>query len=230
MQQKSIILVLVISLVVLIGGALLYSTNSTVADEELLQLAEKAKGSEAATVVLREYSDFQCPACASFAPVMEELAEKYPDTLRIEFHHYPLPMHRNAVTASQAAEAAGVQGKFWEMHDLLFAKQNEWSPSINPRSAFVSYATELGLDVERFSRDMNSNQIRQVVRDETQAGRELAVDATPTFYLNGEKMELTSFPGFINEIEVALGVADPAFETAPTSETPADDTNVKFGF
>lgn len=210
-MQKATIAIVVISFLALLGGAFVLSqSESGAGTTEPLVLAEKVKGNPEGEVVVVEYSDFQCPACAAFAPVVEEMLAEYGDRVRLEYRHFPLiTAHPNARPAAQAAEAAGVQGKFWEMHDLLFERQSAWSSSINPQNQFANYAEELGLDVEKFRNDSNSRQIRDVVQDEMRAGREF-VTGTPTILINGEKLEPLTYEGFTATIEAALGIAPEA--------------------
>src|SRR5687767_12996202 len=105
------------------------------------------RGPENAKITLVEFGDYQCPSCKAFHPVVQELLTRYPQQVRLEFHHYPLiSIHPNAMAASLAAEAAGEQGRYWEMHDLIFELQDEWSRKPNAEPDFVAMATRLGLD------------------------------------------------------------------------------------
>lgn len=224
-MEKSSLVIIAVSFIVLLGGALVYSAVKGGTTDEAVTLAEKVKGNPEATVVLSEYSDFQCPACAKFTPILKEIMDTYGDQIRFEYHHFPLiSIHPSAELAARVSEAAGAQGKFWEMHDLLFERQTSWSQNINPKNLFTSYAEELGLDIDKFNRDLNSKTVREAVQNDMREGRTLLINATPTFYLNGEKIEITTYDNFKKQIEVAIGV------TAPddTTETPA--TDVEFGF
>lgn len=219
MEQKHIIIALVASFMILIGGAVVFSSSQNASSNEGVVLAEKVKGNPESEVVLAEYSDFQCPACAGFGPTIKELMDKHGDKLRFEYHHFPLiQIHQNAALAAQATEAAGVQGKFWEMHDMLFERQAAWSSSISARNAFVSYAEELGLDTEQFERHLSSTVIRDQVRAELREAQSLGLTGTPSFFLNGEKMEIETYADFINQVEVALGVADEAVDVSAAPE------------
>lgn len=143
---------------------------------------------ESAKVVITEYSDFQCPACAYFHPIVEKLKENYGDRLEVNYRYFPLNSHQYAALAARAAEAARNQGKFDAMHDLLFENQERWSGSGNPQPIFVNYAREIGLDVEQFKSDLNSAETQQAVMQQKQEGVERGVNSTPTFYINGEKV------------------------------------------
>lgn len=146
----------------------------------------KAEGS---TVTLVEYADFQCPACGAYHPLVKQLQADYAGKITFVFRHFPLSIHPNAVPASLAAEAAGAQGKFFEMSDLIFTRQEAWSGSSNPDEIFVTYATELGLDVEKFKTDMASAELKQKIVDSFKGGQKAKVSGTPTFFLNGAKLE-----------------------------------------
>ncbi len=198
----------VLALVLIVGGAVWLSRslgNSTEGDlKNPVTSDDHMKGSADAAVTLVEYSDFQCPACAAFAPVVKQLAEEYGDKIRIVYRHFPLPQHGNAKPAAYAAEAAGLQGKFWEMHDLIFERQGEWSAASDPMPLFLSYASALGLDEQKFSSDMNSADTKQRVERDFFGGVESRIAATPTFFLNGKKMtNPRSYDEFKQQIESA---------------------------
>ncbi len=142
---------------------------------------------ESKPVTLIEYSDFQCPACAAYYPVIKQLEKDFPN-ISIVYRHYPLTQHTNAKVASQAAEAAGAQGKFWEMHDLLFDNQTAWSEDRNPESIFTAYAKNLGLDLEKFKTDSNSIKTKTKIESDI-AGGGKEISGTPTFFLNNQKIQ-----------------------------------------
>lgn len=147
------------------------------------------KGSEEALVTLVEYGDFQCPACAAYNPIVNQLAEEFGNDVKIVFRHFPLrSIHRHAQISSQAAEAAGAQGKFWEMANLLFERQKDWANVRDPRSLFAEYAEELGLNREQFESHMNSDEARNRVNADYDGGFAAGINSTPTFYIDGEKI------------------------------------------
>lgn len=147
------------------------------------------RGNGEGKVVMVEYSDFQCPACATYEPLVKRLLEEQEDTVAFVYRQYPLiSIHANAQLAAQAAEAAGVQGKFWDMHDKLFVEQTTWAGATDPTSVFVQYATDMGLDAEKFTADLTSDQVKSVVAEDVASGNRLGIQATPTFYVNGKKM------------------------------------------
>jgi protein-disulfide isomerase len=142
-----------------------------------------AKGSGSIEIV--EFSDFQCPACMSIQAPLQELLTKYGEKISFVYRHFPLTtIHPFAMQAAYASEAAGKQGKFFEMHDMLFARQASWSTS-NPESTFVTYAKELGLDTERFVSDMKSKEVKDIVSNDSLAATRFRIRGTPTFFVNG---------------------------------------------
>lgn len=188
----------------LIIGSVIYSSSVTSQSNEGVEIKAHVKGDPEAIVKLVEFSDFQCPACASFQPVIKEIMEELGSGVSLEYKHFPLPMHPYAERAARAAEAAGQQDAFFAYHDKLFENQAVWSRSPNPNVMFFQYAEELGLDMEQFKRHLNASALRDKVRAEQQEGRALNVTGTPTFFLNGERMQITTFEDFYNQIVSAL--------------------------
>jgi len=147
------------------------------------------KGSQTAKVTLIEYSDFQCPACAAYFPIVKSLEQKYGDKIAIVYRNYPLTqIHQNAQISAQAAEAANLQGKFWEMHDILFDRQSSWSTAGNVKQTLTDFAKELQLDEKKFSDDLNSSAVKDRVTKDVTSGNAVGVTGTPTFFLNGKKL------------------------------------------
>ncbi|HZH34782.1 MAG TPA: thioredoxin domain-containing protein, partial [Pyrinomonadaceae bacterium] len=144
-----------------------------------------ARGANNALVTLEECADFECPSCAVFQPTLQEVKTIYGDRVRIIFRQYPLQMHPKAYDASRAAEAAGMQGKFWEMSDKLFQKQKDWKMLPDHRAEYANYAKELGLDVEKFKSDMIGQVASQRVAADKKRGDELGIRSTPSVFLNG---------------------------------------------
>ncbi|HEX8284734.1 MAG TPA: thioredoxin domain-containing protein [Pyrinomonadaceae bacterium] len=166
------------------------------------------KGGATAKVTLEEFSDFQCPACGALEPGLRRVSKDYGDRVRLIFRNFPLSGHRYAFQASRAAEAAGQQGKFWEMHDMLYDNQKEWSDAMEPRVQFDSYATRLGLDVQRFKTDMERADLTERIKADYARGLSLGVKGTPTIYLNGRELvpgKLVTEEDLRREINAALG-------------------------
>jgi len=150
------------------------------------------RGSRNAPVTLEIYGDFQCPSCALASQAIDELQKEYKDKLKVIFHEFPLEMHQHAAAAALAAEAATVQGKFWEMHDILYQYQSVWSNATNVNYLFESYAESIGLDVARFRADRESADVRARVLEDGKGGEARGVKNTPTIFINGTELR-TSF-------------------------------------
>lgn len=160
-----------------------------------------ARGPEAAPVTIVEFADFQCPLSARALPTLRQVMAAYPDQVRLVFKHFPLAIHPDARRAAVAAEAAREQGKFWEMHDLLF--QN---PASLERAELVAHAASLGLDVARFEKDLDSPELAaRVDRDAAEAMR-VGATATPTFFVNGRRMESYQLNAF--RVAIRNGLAE----------------------
>jgi protein-disulfide isomerase len=147
------------------------------------------RGNPEARVTLEEFADFQCPPCGQFAPFAEELLREYDSRLRIVFRNFPLPAHEHAREAAMAAEAAGFQGKFWEMHDTLYREQPAWSKAPNTRELFQSYAGTLGLNMDQFKKDMESDKARERVDSDHALANFLGVKVTPTLFINNRPVD-----------------------------------------
>ena len=147
------------------------------------------RGNPDAPVTLEEFGDFQCPPCGQFAGFAEELLKEYDSRLRVVFRNFPLAAHEHAREAALAAEAAGFQGKFWEMHDTLYREQSAWSKAPNARELFESYAGTLGLDMDQFKKDMDSDKARERVDSDHARGDSLGISLTPTLFINNRSLD-----------------------------------------
>ena len=145
-------------------------------------------GNKQAAVELLEYGDFECPDCAAAYPVIHQLKQELRDKFVFVFRHMPLdqlyPIHPNATMAAEAAEAAAAQGKFWEMHDALYEHQQDLSDE-----TIEQLAEEIDLNLEKFHQDLAEVEIAKTVQDSLEMGKSLGITATPTFFINGEKVE-----------------------------------------
>ena len=164
------------------------------------------RGPEKAPITLVEFGDYSCPSCGAYHPVVKELLNRYPKQVRLEFHHYPLiSIHPNAMAAALAVEAAGEQGRYWEMHDLIFEHQEEWSASPNPEPQFLALASRIGINSNDFMQAMRSPQLRDRVLQDVVRARDAKVDAVPTFFIDGERLHVTlSVGAFVEIIEARL--------------------------
>lgn len=183
-------------IIVILFGYYLYAVPSSSATPDgapvdiVISQTDHVRGAKDGKLTLVEFGDFQCPACGAYEPIVRQVLADNKDTLKISFRHFPLTqIHRNALLAAKASEAAALQGKFWEMHDIIYDKQDEWSESLTARSNFSTYATTLGLDTKKFLADIDSKAIEEKILAEYKEGVKLGVQGTPTFFLNGKKLE-----------------------------------------
>ena len=150
-------------------------------------------GPEDAPVTLEEFADFECPPCGLLHPVMKTMEKEFGSRLRVIFREFPLvPTHPHALVAARSAEAAGLQGKFWEMHDLIFESQKTWHGEFDARPTFEGFAKKLGLDLVRFRADLSSQVVEQRIFLDGKRAHELGVKGTPTVFLNGREVPFES--------------------------------------
>jgi protein-disulfide isomerase len=192
------LIVALVALATIGSGAMLYLAKrphvSSIPEDKTLSAQSGAesphiRGNPDAPVTLEEYGDFQCPPCGMFAAFAGQLEKEYESRLRVIFRNFPLAMHEHAREASLAAEAAGLQGRFWEMHDLLYREQDNWSKAPNVRELFESYAGTLGLDLDKFKKDMDGEQAKARVDADRQRGESLGINITPTLFINNQPLE-----------------------------------------
>lgn len=143
----------------------------------------------ARTIEILIYSDYSCPACKMYDPLTQQIGEEYGDNVILNYRHFPLDSFPNSRLAHYAAEAARQQGQFYDMHDLLYEFQSDWAPGhVNPREYFVRYAEGIGLDMDQFLEDLESQEIHEIVESHRQEGIRRTVSATPTFFIDGHKL------------------------------------------
>src|SRR5213595_3049650 len=147
------------------------------------------RGNPDAPATLEEFADFQCPPCSNFAGFAEELLKQYDSRLRIVFRNFPLPGHEHAREAALAAEAAGLQGRFWEMHDMLFREQAVWSSATDAELLFDTYAETLGLDLNQFRKDVKSDKVRERLESDQDRAKSLGVKVVPTLFIDKRVVE-----------------------------------------
>ncbi len=173
------------------------------------------EGGKDALVTLVEYSDFQCPTCAFYFSMTRSLLETYGTSLKVVYRHYPITqLHANAQLAAQAAEAAGMQGKFFVMHDLLFGNQQSWEGEADPTNTFIGYATSMGLNIEQFTTDLTSKTVMNAIADDVKSGNASGVGGTPTFFLNGE--QIVQNPRTVEAFKALIDAALPPTNTEGT--------------
>lgn len=233
------VIVAVLLIGAIIGGAVVFGKSE---NEVGGAPSNHIFGKTDSTVTIVEYADFECPACAGYFPLVKEIKEKYKDQISFQFRHFPLVQsHQNALAAHRAAEAAGKQGKFFEMHDILFERIEDWNgpsgqdpvgvPTDQAIKLFEGYAEFLGLDIERFRTDVNDSSTIGTINADIAGGKsEFRVSGTPTFVFNGNVVEDLSTIDTIEEfsalIDEALGISaspEESNDTAPISneQTPS---------
>lgn len=169
--------------------------DSAVADTNMLVRSDSHTiATSSAKVTVVEFGDFQCPACAAAHPTTKALLATYPEDVNFVFRNFPLPMHRNAQVAAEAAEAASEQGKYWEMHDMLYENQAAWEESTAPLDIFSEYAKSLELNVDAFRASVQGKKAEKKIKQDSDDGITLGVNSTPTFYINGEKLQSNTLP------------------------------------
>ncbi len=172
---------------------------------------DPSRGPETAKVLIEEYADFQCPACAGTAPVLHEILEEYGDQVRFEYNDFPLPQHNNATTAAIAGQCAFDQGKFFELSDFFYTRQKDWSnlSTEDAQKKFTEYAEELGLDMTAFATCTTGQSAADRVNEDISEGRSARVNSTPTFMVNGKRIVTTPFSTNLRKaIDDALAAAE----------------------
>jgi protein-disulfide isomerase len=195
----------VIAVVVILFAYYFYAmkTKPTTQEAEItISDTDHVRGAMDGKVTLVEFGDFQCPACGAYEPLLRKVTEDNAKTLKVVFRHFPLTqIHPNALIAAKASEAAGLQGKFWEMHDILYEKQEEWSTGLTAHDfIFLNYATAIGLNMKKFQVDLNSKEVEDKILTEYKEGVKLGVQGTPTFFLNGKKINNPQSPEEFNKL------------------------------
>lgn len=192
-----VLIVVVLIVAVAVGWVLLRSSqqsrnsNTATPDPALeVQGAEPphVRGNANAPVTIEEFGDFQCGACGSYHPEMKKIEAEYGDKLKVVFRELPLSsMHPHAVLAAQAAEAAGLQGKFWEMHDKLYENQVTWTEKSDLVPIFVDYAKQIGLNTDQFMKDLNGEKVATRIFHDGKRAHSFGLKGTPSFFVNGKE-------------------------------------------
>jgi protein-disulfide isomerase len=168
-------------------------------------------GNPDAPVTLEEFGDFQCPPCGMLSGPINQLEQDFRPRLRVIFRHFPLTMHQHAREAALASEAAGQQGRFWQMHDVLYRQQAVWSKAADVRPLFDAYAGMLGLKIDRFKKDMESDEVKRRVAADQEQGDALGVRITPTIFINDRALPNASLsPASLHAaVEAAMNAKSP---------------------
>lgn len=211
-SDSKIIVGIILVTIAIIGGAIFFlsrptSTPSVKKEDTKILIREDSQkiSSPSASVTLVEFADYQCPACGTYYPLVKQLMGEFAGKINFVYRNFPLDQHKNARITAYAAEASGNQNKFWEMNALLFENQSSWSESKNAKEEIINYAKTLGLNLDTFNKDIDSDAIKQKIERDTQDGFTLGVNSTPTFFLNGEKLQNpASYEDFKTLIKAAL--------------------------
>lgn len=212
-EAKILIGISVATIALVVGASLLIGGKSSSSEtaapitntEALIRSDSHVEGPKNSKVKIVEFGDFQCPACGAAHPIVAQILREYEGKVTFAFRNFPLEMHKNAKAAANAAEAAGAQGKFFEMHDKLFEGQSEWENSTNPMEQFTAYAQELKLDLDKFKADIEAKKFEKKVQKDIDDGYAVGVNATPTFFINGVKQESgMQYNDFKEKIDAAL--------------------------
>lgn len=208
--DKKFLIVLGVAILAL-GGIFVFSNNKSSSNNSnatASSVTNHSTGNLNSKVEIIEYGDFQCPACGQFFPLVSAVKAQYKDTVKFTFRHFPLDsIHKNARAGSRAAEAAGQQGKFFEMHDILYKNQNAWVDSSDPLTIFAGYAQQLGLDVNAFKIYYASEAANSSINADLQEGQKKGVSGTPTFFIAGKQVnnnDLSTLEKFSAQIDAAL--------------------------
>lgn len=182
------------------------STSSDLSQENKDALKTGATiGDPNSKVVVTEFGDYQCPACAAWHTfVKDTMLPKYQDKILFVFKNFPLPIHKNAKAGAYAVEAAGLQGKFWEMHNIVYENQSEWENESNPNGKFEEYANRVGLNIDQWKKDRESSKIKDLVEKDTKLGEKLNLPGTPSFLVNGVLVQTKSETDLTQAIDQAL--------------------------
>jgi len=164
------------------------------------------RGDPKAPVTLEEFGDFECMPCFILWPALRNLEHDFGDRLAVIFRNNPMPQHSRALDGARAAEAAGLQGKFWEMHDLLYLQRGQWTRAADPRTEFAEFARRLQLDVERFNKDIAGEEVAKRVAADRERSAALGLDRTPVVFINGQRAQLQGDveKGLRDDIDAAL--------------------------
>jgi protein-disulfide isomerase len=198
-ESKVLLSIVGVTVVIIAIAALVMTKPAPVLTKaDLIPAGAYIKGNPDASVYLVEFSDYQCPACLAVKPVLDAVLKAHESNLLFVYRNFPLDQHPLSHPAARAAEAAGKQGKYWEMHDLLFANQEKLSEELFPQ-----LAQQLGLDMTVFAKDYNDPAVAAKIQSDVTDGNRIGISATPTFFLNGKKLELTNF----NDLKTAVDQA-----------------------
>ncbi|MHB1864828.1 MAG: DsbA family protein [Candidatus Saccharimonadales bacterium] len=218
----------VAAIVVILIGVFIFTSNGTTSNSKLTPTNHiEGQGKDGVTLV--EYGDYQCPYCGEYYSTVKQVVAEYNTQITFQFRNFPLTsLHPNAFAGARAAEAAGLMGKFWQMHDLLYQENQiyynsggssaTWIGTTNPEPVFVQYAKSLGLNTTKFQQLYSSDQVNNLIIADENAGNSLGIDATPTFILDGKQVQVNNtVQAFQTLINAAIAQKTGKSSSAPTS-------------
>ncbi len=205
-------IIVAVLIAAVIAGVILFQTRRTAPGLQVASTTQPGaqpphvRGDPKAPVTLEEFGDFECVPCFILWPALRNLEKDYGEQLAVIFRQNPMPQHAHAVEGARAAEAAGLQGKFWEMHDVLYLQRGKWTKAIDPRGEFSEFARQMEIDVERFNRDFSGEEITKRLREDHERAAALGLDRTPVIFINGKRAQLQGDveKGLRDDIEAAL--------------------------
>jgi protein-disulfide isomerase len=207
------LIIAIVLVIAVVGGMFLLKSGQNNNSSTAVEVNPKPDGTGQpkvptdVVVTLEEFGDYQCPPCGQLHPTLKKLKQEFGPNLNFVFRNLPLPtIHKNALAAAQAAEAARMQNRFWEMHDLLYENQDLWKDDINPRQIFLKFAGDLGLDTARFVRDLDNPQVQLRIQADMEAASSLGIAGTPTILIDGRQLrvEMTTPDGIRKGVEVMM--------------------------
>jgi protein-disulfide isomerase len=210
------------AIILIFVGVIVLSGNKTAAPGSgkagsSSTLTEHIEGLGQDKITLVEYGDYECPYCGEYFPIVKQVAAEYNSQIYFQFRNFPLTsIHPNAFAGARAAEAAALQNKFWQMHDLLYTDQTQWSTASDPTPYFKQYAQELGLNLTKFQSDYASETVNNLINADEAEGTKLGVAGTPTFYLDGKQIQVANLADFQKVINAEI-----AKKTAPAGSSAA---------
>jgi protein-disulfide isomerase len=210
------------------------NSNSGKSSSSIGTLTQHIEGQGKDGITLVEYGDYECPFCGEYFPTVKAIQAEYDQQIFFQFRNFPLiNIHQNAFAGARAAEAAALQNQFWQMHDILYENQSQWTGATDPTTFFDQYATQLGLNLTQFKSDYASGKVNDLINADMAEGNKLNIQGTPTFFLDGKEIQVadsaSAFEKLINA-EIAKKAGSTA--TAPTSagttsQTKAPSTSTK---
>jgi protein-disulfide isomerase len=216
-EIKTMLIVILVSIVILVGGAWIYEKTSPSAEPETLTAHQdalvhdnsfKIPAAKQQKVTVVEFGDFQCPACGYIEPQVEQFRKEYADNVTFVFRNFPLTtIHKNALKAAQMSYIANEQGKYWEMHDKLYATQQDWEDVADPSDMFISYAAALGMNTDGMKAKLESNTYVDQINADVADGNTLGVDSTPTFFVGNTIIRTASADLLKRAIDTQLQAA-----------------------